>query len=274
MSSLCDTIDTLAMVYLDDELDAAERRELELHLHDCGPCREHIAAERMSRVKLRAMLAPPPAPELLRARIGTALDREDRTTALAGRAGRLRRWVLPGAAVTAAAAALVLFVVAPQRTAPAGGEVARAAVKVQSRSRPLEVQGASTGPWLAQHFEADVMVPEFDTSVRVVGARLVQVTGYEAAQIFYEVVAGPTRLELSAFVLKDVRAGALRGTRKVLVDGNTLWLTELDSTAVVSYEDRTGRGYVFMSQSFSTKALLDVVLNSDLIRRSRERVDP
>ena len=48
----------------------------------------------------------------------------------------------------------------------------------------------------------------------------------------------------------------------------------LTFTAVVSYEDRNRNGYVFMSQSFSTKALLDVVLNSDLIRRSRERVDP
>src|SRR5262245_16667690 len=113
MTKLCDTIDTLAMVYLDDELDAAEQRELELHLHDCAECRDHIAAERTSRVKLRALLAPPPTPDMLRARINGSLDREDRATAVAGRSKLLRKMLLPGAALAAAAAALVFVVVGP-----------------------------------------------------------------------------------------------------------------------------------------------------------------
>lgn len=284
MTALCDTIDTLAMVYLDDELDDAERRELELHVHECGPCRDHIAAERASRVALRAMLAPPPAPALLRARIGRALAVEDKRVAAANRSGMISRWLLPGAAVAAAAAALVLVVATPSRDAAQGGEgrrgsgeVARAAMKVQSTSRPLEVQGVATGPWLAQHFEADVAVPEFDdSSVRVVGARLVQITGYEAAQIFYEVVAGPTRLELSAFVLKGVHRGDLRGSRKVEIDGHELWVTDADGptgrTSIVSYEDPDGNGYVFMSQAFGAQALVQVVIGSDLIRRSGERI--
>lgn len=277
MTKLCDTIDTLAMVYLDDELDAAERRELELHLHECVACRDHIAAERTSRVKLRAMLAPPPTPELLRARINQQLDREDRATTVAGRGKLLRKMLLPGAALAAAAAALVFVAVGPSHEIEAGGEVARAAVDVQAKTRPLEVQGASTGPWLQQHFEADVALPEFNDTdaVRMVGARLVDVSGYEAAQVFYEVVAGSSRLELTALVIKGVRPGAMRGSRQVLVDGHQLWLTDMGSpterTAVVSYEDRHQNGYVFLSKSFSTKALLDIVLDSDLIRRSAEK---
>jgi len=277
MNALCHDIDTLAMVFLDDELDAAERRELELHLHDCIACRDHVAAERASRLALRALLAPPPAPTLLRARIGTALAAEVRAATASARQRTLTRWALPGLAVAAAAAALVVFVASSPEPAPSGGAVARAAMKVQSKSRPLEVQGASTGPWLAQHFEPDVAVPGFDDgSVRVVGARLVQITGYEAAQIFYEVLAGPTRLELSAFVLKGVRSGELRGNQRVVVDGNELWVTEMDGptgrTSVVSYEDHDRNGYVFMSQAFGTQALLEVVVGSDLIRRSHDRI--
>jgi len=33
--SLCESIDTLAMAYLDDELAAEERHELEAHLTEC-----------------------------------------------------------------------------------------------------------------------------------------------------------------------------------------------------------------------------------------------
>jgi anti-sigma factor RsiW len=275
MSTLCETIETLAMVYLDDELDAAERRELELHVHDCRSCRDHIATERTSRVKLRALLAPPPASALLRTRIGHALAAEDRAMASAARRGALGRWLLPGVAAAAAAAALVVFVASTPQEGPPGGAVARAAMKVQSR--PLAVQGASAGPGPAQPFAADVAIPAFtaDDAVRVVGARRIKITGYDAAQVFYEVVAGSARFELSLFKLEGVRTGDLRGTRRVVVNGNELWVSEADGptgrTAVVSYEDQDHNGYVFMSQAFGAQALLDVVIGSDLIRRG-ERI--
>ena len=277
MPTLCDTIDTLAMVYLDDELAAEERRELELHLHECVTCRDHLAAERKTRLALRARLAPPPAPALLRKRIERALDTEDRGSAADSRRTAITRWALPGAAVAAAAASLVLFFgIQPSGDEPKSS-VAQEAVKVQRRPRPLEVQGASTGPWLAQHFEPDVTVPSFeDRGVRLVGARLVQVKEYDAAQIFYEVVAGPTRLELVAFVMKDVRPADLRGATPVPVSAGELWVSELGSgdtrASVVSYVDPQRNGYVFLSQALGPRALLDVVVESDLVRRSAKRL--
>ena len=63
--SLCQSIDTLAMAYLDDELAAEERRELELHLVDCGECKHHLDTERAELVMLRGALAPPPAPAIV-----------------------------------------------------------------------------------------------------------------------------------------------------------------------------------------------------------------
>ena len=39
--------------------------------------------------------------------------------------------------------------------------VGQDAAKQMSRSLPLEVQGASTGPWLQEHFAEDVQPPQF-----------------------------------------------------------------------------------------------------------------
>ncbi len=61
--SLCTSIDTLAMAYLDDELAGEERRELELHLHDCATCRKHVDSESEELGVLRGKLAAPPAPD-------------------------------------------------------------------------------------------------------------------------------------------------------------------------------------------------------------------
>jgi len=44
--SLCESIDTLAMAYLDDELANEERRELDTHLTECASCRAEIDGAR------------------------------------------------------------------------------------------------------------------------------------------------------------------------------------------------------------------------------------
>jgi anti-sigma factor RsiW len=279
-ASLCDTIDTLAMVFLDDELDAAERRELELHLHDCATCREHVAAERKSRVALRARLAPPPAPALLRARIARSLDAADRTAA-GERRSALSRWILPSTGVAAAAAALVLFVAmppAPPATTPTRGRLTAEAVREQAAPVPLEVQGPDTRMWLARNVGPGVEVPRFDDSggIREVGARRVSISGHEGAQIFYELPFGPTRFELYAVVLGDVDPDSMSGSMRVSVQSGHMWVTELNGprgrTSVVTYVDAYRNGYMFMSTALTPQALLDVVVETDLIRRARARI--
>src|ERR1044072_1644561 len=101
--SLCKSIDTLSMAYLDDELAAEERHELETHLTECAQCKSHVDQERADRAIVRRARKGGPARDLLRARIGKALDAEDRAEQKAQR----RRWyqyVLPGSAMIAAAA--------------------------------------------------------------------------------------------------------------------------------------------------------------------------
>jgi anti-sigma factor RsiW len=278
-ASLCDTIDTLAMVFLDDELDAAERRELELHLHDCAACRDHIAAERRSRVTLRARLAPPPAPALLRARIERSLDAADKTAAGARRTAA-SRWILPGAGVAAAAAALVVFVAMPPASEPppTKGALAAEAVREQAQPRPLEVHGPDTRLWLTQNVGPGAEVPRFDDGggIREVGARRVVIAGHRGAQVFYQLPFGPTSFELQAYVFADVEPESLSGSMRVAVESGHMWVTELTGprgrTAVVTYVDDYRNGYMFMSNALSPQALLDVVVETDLIKRARARI--
>ena len=117
MKPLCDSIETLAMTFLDGELAGGDARELELHLVECGPCRGHLDQAAGEHARRRQRLAPPPTPELLRARVLRALDDEDRQ-----QRRPLTTWLLPGGAALAAVAALAVFVGLPR------GKVADAAI--------------------------------------------------------------------------------------------------------------------------------------------------
>lgn len=110
MASQCNDIETLLPTYLDGELAPHDRLSFEHHVADCTGCRDLVRSESAYQARLRELLAAPPPPDGLVARVRAALDREDRRARAA-----LRRvgqsWALPGAAALAAAAALVLFVV-------------------------------------------------------------------------------------------------------------------------------------------------------------------
>ena len=86
--SLCQSIDTLSMAFLDGELASEEIRELELHLGECASCRAHVDAERADHDLLRQSLVAPPASDMLRGKIARSLENEDRIAASAER----RRW--------------------------------------------------------------------------------------------------------------------------------------------------------------------------------------
>ena len=105
MLKLCDDIDTMAMVLLDGELADQELRDMELHLLGCAACKDHVAREEAAHQRRRQRLAAPPAPDVLRMRIGRALDEVDRA-----RRPAVRAYVLPVGAALAAVAALVVFV--------------------------------------------------------------------------------------------------------------------------------------------------------------------
>ncbi|HEY0191924.1 MAG TPA: zf-HC2 domain-containing protein [Kofleriaceae bacterium] len=270
--SLCQSIDTLAMTFLDDELASEERRELELHLIDCASCRGHVEQERVELDLLRKALAPPPAPMLLKARIGRVLDAEDAAVQRSARK-RWQSWLLPGSAMLAAAAAIatVLFGVAPLRdnSSAALDDVA----KQQTHASPLEVQGVSTGPWLRDHF-APVEPPRFtEPGIALLGARLLPngVAGHDAAQLSYLVSLGENRLELTAIVIKDFEGDFLSGGQGVRVGDLELHVHNANGMPAVSYVDPQHHiTYVFASQRLTPNELVNLVASTDLIARTQQ----
>jgi anti-sigma factor RsiW len=272
--SLCQSIDTLAMAFLDDELAAEERRELELHLLDCASCRTHVDGERDELAMLRKALVAPPAPMLLKARIGRVLDAEDAATVRHARR-RWSQWMLPGSAMMAAAAAIMLFLGVGLPSSSDGAAALGDVAKQQSRTLPLEVQGASTGPWLRDHF-APVEPPQFtEPGIALLGARLLPngVAGHDAAQLSYLVSLGVNRVELSAVVLKDFDPDMLSNGQGYRIGDLILRLHDVNGMPAVSYYDpRKHVGYVFASERLTADELLRLVASTDLINRTQQKV--
>lgn len=270
MTKHCDSIETLAMTHLDGELADEELRDFELHLLACGGCRDRVDGERAALTELRRRLAPPPAPDLLRARISRALDDEDRTASAAARKQRLASWLLPGAASIAAAAALVVFVT---MRPPVAGDVpvAQVAVNQHMRGAPLEVTGAATTPWIHRNYGAQVEPPRFaDSMVRVAGARLTDVMGRKALQIFYDVTSGAGARYGLQTLMFEATGVELPGER-IVVGGRELLVVEHRGYHVVSFRDVDGLAYVFTSTDLGRAQLVDMVVNSNLVMRVQER---
>jgi anti-sigma factor RsiW len=272
--SLCQSIDTLAMAFLDDELAAEERRELELHLLDCASCRHHVDGERGDIALVRKALVAPPASAMLKARIARALDAEDAAAARNERR-RWSQWLLPGSSMLAAAAAILVFVGVGTPGSREGSTVALGDVaKQQTHSLPLEVQGASTGPWLRDHF-APVEPPQFtEPGIALLGARLLPngIANHDAALLQYLVSVGANRLTLTAVVLKDLRGDELSGGQGYQVGDLVLRVHDANGMPAVTYVDpRDHVGYVFASERLTADELIRLVVSTDLIGRAQQR---
>jgi anti-sigma factor RsiW len=268
--SLCQSIDTLAMAYLDDELVAEERRELELHLLDCGACKKHVDSERADLDLVRGALVAPPAPDLLKARISKALDLEDREAARVARR-RFSQWILPASATFAAAAAILMFVfVRPPEAGTSAGSVAQEAIRQQSRAMPMEVQGASTGPWLREHFRP-IEPPRFtEPGIELIGARLTSIASHEAALLKYRVSIGNNEFTLNAILIDGIREGQLSGGQPIKVGQRTLHVHDANGIPAITYVDDQGMGYTFSAERLSPQELLELVVSSDLIGRAQQ----
>jgi anti-sigma factor RsiW len=268
--TLCQSIETLSMAFLDDELVAAERRELELHLLDCASCRERVESERTDLSLIRRALVVPPAPALLKARVARALDAED-AVAIRSERRRWSRWVLPGSAMAAAAAALLVFVgvVGTPRSRSQGSKDVATVVK---SGVPLEVRGASTGPWLRRF--VSVEPPEFtEPGIVLLGGRLLPngIANHDAALLQYLVTLGAEQLTLTAVVLKDLRGDELSDGQAYQVGDLVLRVHNANGMPAVTYIDpRDHIGYVFASSRMTADELLRLVVSTDLITRAHQ----
>jgi hypothetical protein len=260
--SLCESIDTLSMAYLDDELAPEERRELELHLTECATCRGQLEAERAEQSLVQRALATPPASELLRAKIARSLDAEDAETARAGRK-RWTRMLLPGSAIAAAAAAIAVFVGTQMPAANHSAAVVDQVMRQQSRPLPMEVQGPQTGQWLQQNANLEVPQVQAPTS-QLLGARLLPggVNGHDAGLVQWQIdlADGNGPFVLSMFEIQGVRDGEMSEGQEVEVNGRTLHVVEDDQgRAAVMFAGGNHVGYVFAARELSADQLVSLV---------------
>jgi anti-sigma factor RsiW len=274
---LCQSIDTLAMAFLDDELAAEEKRELELHLIDCASCKTHVETERAELQSIRKALAPPPAPDMVKARLAVMLDTADREEQQRDRQrarSTFGRWLLPGAAMIAASAAIFAFVMIRPPAAPQTAAVAKEVVRQQTRTLPLEVRGASTGPWLRENFSSAISPPQFRAQrgldITLQGARLTAVNGHNAAQLRYLVTSGDSRFTLTAVVIDELSNDDLTGGTPVRVGDRTLHIHDANGIPAVTYVDENHMGYAFASERLAPQELLELVVSSDLIGRASQ----
>lgn len=269
--SLCQSIDTLSMAFLDDELAAEERREIELHLLDCASCRGHVDGERADLELIRTRLAAPPAPDLFKARLAQALDLEDKSTAVSERK-RLSRFMLPGAAVLAAAAALLVFIgVKPAADVSAPTPVAMEAARQGNRQLPLEVQGASTGPWLQQHLASTAAPPRFQksTNIDTLGARLTAVLGHDAAIVKYRVTERTgAQFDVIEVMVRDIDPSELSAGTPVMVGDKTMHAITAGGMPGITYVNEQHMGFAFFSPHLDHEDLIRLVATSNVFDRT------
>lgn len=264
MSQVCDTIDTLSMSYLDEELASEEKRELELHLLECASCRERVSDERQEVEMLRQRLAMPPAPDLVRAKMMRMLDREDAQVSRGLIKERVGRWLLPGTSILAAAAALMVFVFlrTPDEALPFGRVV------IARQPSPLVIRGeAPTQSWVEQQI-VGTRTPRFE-GIDLIGGNLMDIDGRTVARLAYQVrTNGPQRFELEAYLFR-MQPNEINVGEKVELEGRIVHVFDTAGQPTVTYVDESGIGYVFTSRDLSEKVLLGLVGRSNLIDRAR-----
>lgn len=228
----CATLERYADAFVDGEVDASARIEVEKHLASCRACKERLdfAGWLKTRLKTDTKLSAPPE---LRAKVQRALETEKR----GGSWGRVdTSWL-----ATAAVAALALLIFGVGRNVQTRGQIVQAGVaplledvvRAHARPYPAEVARHDQVP---AYFENRVGFPvrpvEFaDPSVRFLGARGAEVGGRQAVTLQYEV--GGRRMTVVAF-RPPARAGQIgdsiesngRSIRYVQVQGHLVPLVE------------------------------------------------
>ena len=253
--SLCESIDTLSMAYVDDELAAEERRELEAHLTECSGCRAHVDSERADHALIARSLAAPPAPDMLRARIARSLDTEDKSEVRAQRA-RWSQYLLPGSAIIAAAAAIAVFVgVKPAEKSE--GRIAMPAMRMAARAMPASVQAMPAPPAL----DITAGPPHCSSSNMVeLGSRPVQINDHDAAMYSYRVDTARGAFGLTQLVLKDVADDELDGRDEAQIGGHVFHIIhDAQGRAAVTYVDAQHVGYMYFAPQLSENDLLSLV---------------
>lgn len=183
----CAAIERYVDAFVDGEVDASARIEVERHMASCGACRDRLqfAGWLKQRLKSDAQVR---APSELHERVRRALEEERQGVSGWGRIDASWR-------ATAAVAAMALLIFGVGRSLQSEGRVQQAGVaplledvvRTHARSYPAEVARGDQVASFEQRVGFPVRPVDFgDPSVHFLGARAVQVGGRHAVSLQYE----------------------------------------------------------------------------------------
>lgn len=191
----CDTMKSQVFPYVDGELPAALRDEMEAHFAECDSCRHVVEQELAFRDAYVVRLRPDPTPPHLRDRINHFL-----TGLVEQRARTRRRWYKPWLFITSAIMLLAIGVVGGMQLAAVlerGNtldEVVDASLdqhqKLGRGQLPPDIVGLSpraAEDWFRKRVDFKVSLPDMKTpNVALVGARISRLANAEVAAIDYK----------------------------------------------------------------------------------------
>lgn len=170
--------------YLDGELDGAEAQAAERHLENCAQC-QALAAETADLSDALRAVTRYRAPDTLRQRLKTQLDREMRRTPARG------FWLgaASGGGFSALAAGFALFFLLPPSAASLAQSVVDAHTAALTGGKTIMVASSNhhtVKPWLAAHAGISPPVTDFAQAGFVLtGGRIDEVAGRRAAVAVY-----------------------------------------------------------------------------------------
>lgn len=177
----CHDLDSQVTPYLDGELVAEARLEVEAHLASCATCAKRVEVERRnhSLVRTLAQQGSPRAPDALKRRVLQDLRSDEQAA---------RRRLMVRAVATAAGAVLVVAVSHHEYRLHQLRLYEQDAALRHSRHFPMEIEpprAEAIEAWFGGKLDHPVNVPRFPNA-RAVGARLLQVRDKQAAYIRYD----------------------------------------------------------------------------------------
>jgi anti-sigma factor RsiW len=236
MPTQCHDIETLLPTYLDGELAAHDHLSFEHHMADCVACRDRVMSEGAYRARVRELLAPPPPPDGLAAKVRQALDAEDAQARVARRRFG-RSWALPATSVCAAAAALVLFLSSQSRSAQVAEDHGGESRGLSSADRSLRLALSSSG---------------LGPSSRGQGT-------WQTRTAQVSVVRSDGRLQDVSLQVVKCRGLDLRGHEHVRISGAELWLGRRGPLNVITHDFGNG-GCVVVTSDMEPDLLLSWVM--------------
>lgn len=176
---------------LDGELDESDARDAERHIQACAECQQARTETDALGHYIRHDATHYRAPRTLVARLGAALDTEDRRFGREARIHKRSFWfgAAGGAGISALAAGLAFLLLLPPTAAPLAQAVTDAHVRALMDGHVIEVASSNhhtVKPWFAGRVPISPPVVDFAQNGFVLaGGRTDMVAGSRAAVVVY-----------------------------------------------------------------------------------------